>query len=506
MTSKIKVDNINKVSDDSNVISKCGSTVTVGSAPGNLRSGTNNLQASDGGNLISQSGTTITIGASGDTVALASGASQSGFGDPASVVLFCTTKKTSPFTAASKVGYFIDTSSGGVTVTLPSSPSAGDIVAFADYTQTFQTNSVSIARNGSNIGGVAACASLSTKGQSVTMLYVDATEGWITINDTTSAVTGEAFICASGGTTSTCGDYKVHTFTSSGCFAVSSLALSPANNKASYLVVGGGGSAADNIAGGGGGGGFREGKCSSDPYTASPAAATPCSALTLSVQTYPITIGAGGASTGPAPSQTQGGSSTFSTITSAGGGQGGRFPCNPGGNGGSGGGGAHPGPRAGTGNTPPVSPPQGNPGGASNAPTFPQLGAGGGGGASATGGAGTNPRGGDGGDGHGTGITKAGTPASPSNPVGGPGPNTNLRYFSGGGGGGIYSLSQPNPTYASGGAGGGAASWGTGNPIPSPTQGPRNGTANSGGGAAQRGNCCGGVGGSGIVIIRYKFQ
>ena len=155
MTSKIKVDNINKVSDDSNVINKCGSTVTVGSAPGNLRTGTNNLQASDGGNLISQSGTTITIGASGDTVALASGASQSGFGDPASVVLFCTTKKTSPFTAVSKVGYFIDTSSGSVTVTLPSSPSAGDIVAFADYTQTFCTNSVTLCRNGSKIGGEA---------------------------------------------------------------------------------------------------------------------------------------------------------------------------------------------------------------------------------------------------------------------------------------------------------------------------------------------------------------
>ena len=298
MTSKIKVDNINKVSDDSNVINKCGSTVTVGSAPGNLRSGTNNLQASDGGNLISQSGTTITIGASGDTVALASGASQSGFGDPASVVLFCTTKKTSPFTAVSKVGYFIDTSSGSVTVTLPSSPSAGDIVAFADYTQTFCTNSVTLCRNGSKIGGEANNATLATKGQAANLLYVDATEGWVTISDTTSAVTGEAFVCASGGTVTTSGDFKIHTFTSSGCFAVSSLALAPANNKVSYLVVGGGGSAADNIAGGGGGGGFREGKLSTDPYTASPKAATPCSALTVSVQTYPITVGAGGASTG----------------------------------------------------------------------------------------------------------------------------------------------------------------------------------------------------------------
>ena len=493
MTSKIKVDNINKVSDDSNIIKKCGSTTTVGSGSGQT---------------IVVDGATVTLGRCGGAVNLAPGASQSGFGDPASAVLFCTTKKTSPFTAATKVGYFIDTSAGSVTVTLPASPSAGDIVAFADYTQTFQTNSVSIARNGSNIGGVGACASLSTKGQSVTMLYVDATEGWVTINDTTSAVTGEAFLCASGGTTSTCGDYKIHTFTSSGCFAVSSLALDPANNKASYLVVGGGGSAADNIAGGGGGGGFREGKDATDPYTASPAAATPCSAITLSVQTYPITVGAGGASTGPAPSQSNGSPSTFTTITSAGGGKGARFPCAAAGPGGSGGGGAHPGPSntAGSGNQPPVSPPQGNAGGPSNAPTFPQLGAGGGGGAAATGGTGTSPKGGDGGNGHGTAITLAGTPGSPANPVGGPGPNSNLRYFSGGGGGGIYSLSQPNPAYATGGYGGGAASWGTGNPMPSPTQGPRCGVANSGGGAAQKGPNNGGVGGSGIVIIRYKFQ
>ena len=111
MTSKIKVDNINKVSDDSNVISKCGSTVTVGSAPGNLRSGTNNLQASDGGNLISQSGTTITLGASGDTISLASGASQTGFGRTGTVD-WCTTAKTSPFTATSGDGFFVNTPGG----------------------------------------------------------------------------------------------------------------------------------------------------------------------------------------------------------------------------------------------------------------------------------------------------------------------------------------------------------------------------------------------------------
>jgi hypothetical protein len=85
-----------------------GSTITVGSAcksvavPGNVVK-TNAVQASDAGNIISQSGTTITIGASGDTISLASGASQSGFGRNGSVN-WQTTIKTGDFTAVSGDG------------------------------------------------------------------------------------------------------------------------------------------------------------------------------------------------------------------------------------------------------------------------------------------------------------------------------------------------------------------------------------------------------------------
>ena len=104
-----------------------GSTITVGSAcksvavPGNVVK-TNAVQASDAGNIISQSGTTITIGASGDTISLASGASQSGFGRNGSVN-WQTTIKTGDFTAVSGEGYFVNTTSGAVTMTLPASPS-----------------------------------------------------------------------------------------------------------------------------------------------------------------------------------------------------------------------------------------------------------------------------------------------------------------------------------------------------------------------------------------------
>ena len=75
MTSKIKVDNIENQCGGA-VVTKCGGTTTISGSVVKA----NNIQASDAGNIISQCGTAITIGASGDTVSLASGASQSGFG------------------------------------------------------------------------------------------------------------------------------------------------------------------------------------------------------------------------------------------------------------------------------------------------------------------------------------------------------------------------------------------------------------------------------------------
>ena len=65
-----------------------------------------------------QCGSTLTLGSSGKTVTLASGASQSGFGRTGTVD-WCTTAKTSPFTAVSGDGFFVNTTSGAITVTLP---------------------------------------------------------------------------------------------------------------------------------------------------------------------------------------------------------------------------------------------------------------------------------------------------------------------------------------------------------------------------------------------------
>jgi hypothetical protein len=474
MASKIKVNTVEAES---------GTTVTVGQACGSVRTGSNNIQASDGGNLISQSGTTITLGASGDTISLASGASQTGFGRTGTVD-WDTTKKTAAFTAVSGNGYFVDTSSAAITVTLPASPSAGDIVAVADYTRTFATNNCTLARNGSNIGGIAADAVLSTSGQSVTFVYVDSTEGWINVNDAKDSAAGTVdFMAATGGTVTTCGDFKVHTFTSPGTFCVSQVStVDTDRNSVAYMVIAGAGGGGRSAAGGGGAGGYREGRNSTVvPYTASPKVAG--TGVTVGAQSYPITVGGGGTGgTGTNSTGTNGSNSVFSTITSAGGGGGG----GPGQDGGSGGGAGHRN-TEGQGNTPPVTPPQGNDGGGSPNPSNnAYAGSGGGGAASA-----------------GTTATNTGNPSS-----GGPGGNGTPTEINGtattragGGGGGAY---------ANGGGTGSAGSGGAGAGGTSPAGSGGNGTANTGSGGGGAGSnpgpASGGSGGSGIVILRYKFQ
>ena len=393
------------------------------------------------------------------------------------------TLKTSDFTAVSGEGYFVNTSGGAVTATLPSSPTAGAIVAFKDYAPSFATHNLTIARNSSNIQGNATDSLISTNRASVVLVYVDSTKGWLFIQESNVGdLQNKLYVTASGGTETTSGDFKIHTFTSSGTFTVSCAGNSAGSNTVSYLVLaggGGGGNAGGRAGGGGGAGGFREGKPSDDPYTASPLNAP--AGLPVSAQGYPITVGAGGAG---APSNAQGGSSVFSTITSAGGGTGGMEASSIGSGGSGGGAGAAVGPGAqsgGAGNTPPVSPPQGNNGGNSTPSPDPGKNAGGGGGGAGAVGNNAPTPGGDSGTG-GAGATSSIT----GSPV-----------QRGGGGGGS---GQTPP--AGGGAGGGGGGSG---PTNSSSPG-NNGTANQGGGGGAGGPGGGGDGGSGVVIIRYKYQ
>jgi hypothetical protein len=99
---------------------------------------------------------------------------------------------------------------------------------------------------------------LNTEGQSVTFVYVDSTQGWINTMDSTSNVRLlPAFVTATGGTITCCGDYKIHTFTGPGTFTVTCAGNPLGSNTVDYLVVAGGGGAAGDIGGGGGAGGFR---------------------------------------------------------------------------------------------------------------------------------------------------------------------------------------------------------------------------------------------------------
>ena len=445
----------------------------------------NNIQNQCGANIINENSNTITIGASGDTIALASGASQTGFGRTGTVDWQTGSIKTTGFTAESGKGYFVNTTSGAITATLPASPSAGDIVGIADYAGTAANNNITVGRNSSKIEGLTDDAKMSINRESKTLVYVDSTQGWVPVNDNADAISDIKFIAASGGNcTSTSGDYKIHTFTGPGTFCVSCAGNGAGSNTVDYLVIAGGAGASGDRAGGGGAGGYRfSDGTASGCYTAGPSPLG-ASALPVTAQGYPIVVGGGGAGTGPGSDANPGNISSFSTISSAGGGRGAR-QSGTSATGGSGGAGAGIGPNANSagsaGNTPPVTPPQGNAGGDGNGTESGPVrrGGGGGGGAGAAGTTATTSQAGNGGNGLTSCIT-----ASPVARGGGGG---------GGGTGGGYSVGGS----AGSGGGGGAGSPGG------------SGGANTGGGAGAgcgQSTNCGGSGGSGIVIIRYKFQ
>ena len=460
-----------------------------------------------------QCGTTLTLGGSGDTVTLGSGASQSGFGRTGTVDWQTGDIKTANFTAANGEGYFCNTTAGSFEVDLPAG-SAGAIVSVQDYNNTFDSNSLNVTPNGSEkINGGTGPIVLSTEGQGITLVYIDATVGWRTVQDNDFSTAGSNFILATGGTVTTCGNFKIHTFTGPGTFTVSSVAPGPSGNPnvADYLVVAGGGAGAgsfscDSAGGGGGGaGGFRlsNDTCMPAPLTSPLANPT---GLTLTATSFPITVGGGGTEGAQCGAGGNGSNSIFSSITSTGGGGGGGFPGSPaplrsGQPGGSGGGASRsPAPTSGgTGNSPPVSPPQGNNGGSGNQ-GGPRYGQGGGGGAGAAANNvqnATTTTGGNGGDG--SYVLQTGFAGC----NGTPGPVSSARYFAGGGGGSVYQGGTAGPGGAGGGGAGNFSPSFPASPGVSATSGGTN-TGGGGGGMAQNGS--GGNGGSGIVIIRYKFQ
>jgi hypothetical protein len=183
--------------------------------------------------------------------------------------------KTASFTAVAGEGYWINTTSGAVTVTLPASANVGDTIIFVDYARNWGTNAITINQNSLNFQGYTSPNPVyNTDGQSVRIVYSGATQGWIpTVDDD---VTDEV----------------------------------PQPYSVDYLVVAGGGAGGGKFqSGGGGAGGMLTGTESLTPGTV-----------------YTITVGAGG--TGVAGGDGNSGSNSslagtgISTITSTGGGGG----------------------------------------------------------------------------------------------------------------------------------------------------------------------------------------
>jgi hypothetical protein len=350
--------------------------------------------------------------------------------------------------AVSGNGYWINTTSNACTITLPASATVGDTIVFVDYARTWGTNAVTINQNSLNFqGGTSPNPVYDTEGQSVTIVYSGATQGWIpTVDD---AVTDET----------------------------------PPPYSADFLVIAGGGGGG---IGGGGSGGYRN----SYSTEASGGGGSSESSLTFSVGTvYTITVGAGGP--GQANSGvvgTNGVDSSISgtgitTITSTGGGGGGGN-LNPssidgiaGGSGG--GGGAFVGGSNFTGGSGTAN--QGYAGGIGRITDSPAAAAGGGGGASAVGGNGTS------------------SPTVETGGVGGNGLASSITGSSvtrgGGGGGGSGNPQTASSAGGSGGGGQGAGANNTANVA---------GTVNTGGGGGGSGGTfnVSRAGGSGVVILR----
>ena len=119
---------------------------------------------------VTINGTSISLGASGSIPAVSW---QSGVVSDGSTVT----------TMVAGRGYFIDNTSAAGIVKLPTSASAGDTIAIKDYAGNFGTNSVIIQRNSHKIQGVENDGNITTNRASVTLVYVDATKGWLYANE-----------------------------------------------------------------------------------------------------------------------------------------------------------------------------------------------------------------------------------------------------------------------------------------------------------------------------------
>ena len=315
--------------------------------------------------------------------------------------------QTGNFTAVAGNAYPVNTTSGAVTVTLPASPSAGQVIQIVDYAGTWATNNCTVNPNGKKIANSTASSVLSVSRSSLAFVYIDSTQGWLASYAFKAITLGQPY-------------------------------------TASYLAVSGGGGGGGVNGGGGGAGGLLTGSASLTPGVL-----------------YSINVGAGGSAGSNSANGGNGGTSSISSgITSPVGGGGGAYNTYPtarsGVAGGSGGGGSN-------GSTVGLSGPggagtsgQGNAGGYGYFPGGLGVG-GGGGGAGAVGANATGTQAGAGGAGSASSIT--GSSVTRAGGGGGGGDSRGAAGGAGGSGGGGAGSGSANGsagTANTGGGGGGA--------------------------------------------------
>ena len=85
---------------------------------------------------------------------------------------------TTTYSAHSGEQLFVDTNGGAYTITLPGSPATGDVIRFFDVRKTFDSNALTIGRNGKLIQGDASDMTVNSEGAAFDLVYSGDSYGW----------------------------------------------------------------------------------------------------------------------------------------------------------------------------------------------------------------------------------------------------------------------------------------------------------------------------------------
>ena len=131
------------------------------------------------------SGIVAKLGTDGQALTSSGAGVAAAFEDVAGGISWQSVETGSTMTAVAGNGYPINTTSNACTITLPASASNGDQIIFSDYARNWGTNKIIIDSNGLKYQGDPDTFTLeyTTDGQNLNIVYSDATNGWIPIDD-----------------------------------------------------------------------------------------------------------------------------------------------------------------------------------------------------------------------------------------------------------------------------------------------------------------------------------